>query len=286
MPELTFLEKLFVFFQHVVPQHWLSRCIGLLAESKVDAIKNHLIRQFIRQFKVDMASAKNSDPTSYASFNDFFTRPLAENARPIDHCPSSICSPADGVISECGHIDENRLLQAKGFSYDLETLMGDDRALASYFYDGEFATIYLSPKDYHRVHMPIDGKLKSTRYVPGKLFSVNNVTAQSVPHLFARNERLICLFDSNEGPFALVLVGAMVVAGIETTWAGQVTPLSKVSTQQVFDQEIHLKKGEEMGRFKLGSTVIALFPKDRIARDSWRTQNSTVKMGEKIAEGT
>lgn len=286
MSELSLLDRIFVFLQHVVPQHWLSRIVGWLASSRLEPIKNFLIRQFIKQFDVNMAEAANPDPTSYNTFNDFFTRELQADSRPIDTNPDTLCSPADGAISESGPIDKDRLLQAKGFYYELQDLMGGDADLYEPFVDGDFCTIYLSPRDYHRVHMPCDGKLIATRYVPGKLFSVNSVTARSVPHLFSRNERLICLFESDKGPFALVLVGAMIVAGIETVWAGQVTPLSRVTTKLDFTQPIVLKKGEEMGRFKLGSTVIALFPNNMLNKEQFAElmqEGKKVAMGETLA---
>lgn len=282
MPELSFLDRLFVFLQHIVPQHWLSRFIGMLADSQVKSIKNFLIKQFIDQFDVNMSEAENPDPKSYASFNEFFVRPLKSDVRTVDTVSEAFCSPADGAISEFGEIKNDRLIQAKGYYFDLLSLVGDDPALAEPFSSGNFATIYLSPKDYHRVHMPFKGKLIATRYVPGKLFSVNNVTANSVPYLFARNERLVCLFETDKGPMAMILVGAMIVAGIETVWSGQVTPLPKLATTTRFDQDIELDKGQEMGRFKLGSTVIILSPKDQIQFDELKV-GQDLRMGEKIA---
>lgn len=281
MNELSFFDRLFVFLQHIVPQHLLSRLIGHLAESKIKAIKNFLIESFINQFDVDMSEAKDPEIKNYASFNEFFVRELKEGARPVDSNDYAFCSPADGAISEMGAINKDRIIQAKGFNYDLETLLGGDKTMAELFLNGDFATIYLSPKDYHRVHMPCAAKLRATRYIPGKLFSVNDVTAQSVPHLFARNERLVCLFDTDDGPIAMILVGAMIVAGIETVWSGQATPLSKVSTSTRFDTDIELEKGEEMGRFKLGSTVILLTPKDQIQYRNLQKGDS-LRMGESI----
>lgn len=282
MPELSFLDRLFVFLQHIVPQHWLSRLIGMLADSKVKPVKNFLIKQFIDQFNVNMSEAENPDPKSYASFNEFFVRPLKSDIRTVDTASDAFCSPADGAISEFGEIKNDKLIQAKGYNFDLLSLVGDDPALAEPFSGGNFATIYLSPKDYHRVHMPFKGKLIATRYVPGKLFSVNNVTANSVPYLFARNERLVCLFETDKGPMAMILVGAMIVAGIETVWSGQVTPLSKLATTTRFDQDVELDKGQEMGRFKLGSTVIILSPKNQFEFDELEV-GQELRMGEKIA---
>ncbi len=282
MPELTLLEKVFVFLQHIVPHHLLSRLTGMLADSEIKAVKDFLIKQFINQFDVDMSEAENPDPTSYKSFNQFFVRPLKEGVRPIDENEDAFCSPADGAVSEFGEIKNDRLIQAKGYSYDLLSLVGDDSAIAEPFSGGNFATIYLSPRDYHRVHMPFEGKLVATRYIPGKLFSVNDVTANSVPYLFARNERLVCLFETDKGPMAMILVGAMIVAGIETVWSGQVTPLSKIATTTRFDQDVELEKGQEMGRFKLGSTVIILSPKDQFTFDDLNV-GQKLRMGEAIA---
>ena len=282
MPELTLLEKVFVFLQHIVPHHWLSRLTGMLADSEIKAVKDFLIKQFINQFDVDMSEAENPDPTSYKSFNQFFVRPLKEGVRPIDENEDAFCSPADGAVSEFGEIKNDRLIQAKGYSYDLLSLVGDDSAIAEPFSGGNFATIYLSPRDYHRVHMPFEGKLVATRYIPGKLFSVNDVTANSVPYLFARNERLVCLFETDKGPMVMILVGAMIVAGIETVWSGQITPLSKIATTTRFDQDVELEKGQEMGRFKLGSTVIILSPKDQFTFDDLNV-GQKLRMGEAIA---
>ena len=287
MPELSLLEKLFVFFQHIVPQKLLSRLTGTLADSTYPPLKNFLIKQFAKQFDVDLSAAEVKDITAYNSFNAFFTRALDTDARSVDNDPGYFCSPVDGTISQSGPIDEKRILQAKGHYFDLTTLMANDSELIDPFIDGSFATIYLSPRDYHRIHMPYDGKLIATHYVPGKLFSVNDTTAQSVPGLFARNERLVCLFESEHGVFAMVLVGAMIVAGIETVWAGQVAPQPSTPQKQRFDQEIFLQKGQEMGRFKLGSTVILLTPAGmcdpRAVGEHWCNRQS-LEMGQRFIE--
>ena len=286
MPELTFLEKLFVFLQHLLPQHTASRLVSILADTRSSSIKNFLIGQFIKSFSVDMREAKIKQIEEFDSFNEFFTRELEEGVRSFDSDAKAICSPADGRISQCGPIEDGRLIQAKGHEFKLDSLMGGDIDIANDFKRGWFSTIYLSPRDYHRVHMPLDGKLVATRYVPGKLFSVNDVTAQSVPHLYARNERLICIFESSIGRFAIILVGAMIVAGIETVWSGQVTPGSKLPFTQEYTGPLQLAKGDEMGRFKLGSTVILLFPEDAIDEDSFSTEpdeGGVIKLGEKIA---
>ncbi len=285
MPELSLLEKLFVFFQHIVPQHLLSRITGALAETRYKPIKDFLIRQFIHQFDVDLTDAELTDAEAYPSFNAFFTRALKDEARPVDSSEGVFCSPVDGTISQAGSIDRQTLMQAKGHYFDLETLMAGDSQLIEPFIDGAFSTIYLSPKDYHRIHMPYAGKLLATRYVPGKLFSVNDTTTQSVPGLFARNERLICLFECEHGNFAMVLVGAMIVAGIETVWSGQITPLSSNSQKQQYDTEVFLEKGQEMGRFKLGSTVILLLPKgmaDTAAIEETWPAGEALRMGQRF----
>jgi phosphatidylserine decarboxylase len=279
------MDRLFIFFQHLVPQHLLSRMTGWLAEVRYPIwLKNRVIRQFISHFEVNMAEAAEPDPEAYPNFNEFFTRPLAEGVRPIDD--SDIVCPADGAISQLGAIDEGRIFQAKGQWFSTRELLGGDEQRAKQFEDGEFATIYLSPRDYHRVHMPIGGRLLATSYIPGKLFSVNGVTAENVERLFARNERLVCYFDTAAGPMALVLVGAMVVAGIETVWSGQVAPPLKepvVTDYQQPPAAVELAKGEEMGRFKLGSTVILLFPKGSIDWDERYVSGTATRLGEPLA---
>lgn len=279
------MDRLFIFFQHLVPQHLLSRMTGWLAEVRYPIwLKNRVIRQFISHFEVNKAEAAEPDPEAYPNFNEFFTRPLAEGVRPIDD--SDIVCPADGAISQLGAIDEGRIFQAKGQWFSTRELLGGDEQRAKQFEDGEFATIYLSPRDYHRVHMPIGGRLLATSYIPGKLFSVNGVTAENVERLFARNERLVCYFDTAAGPMALVLVGAMVVAGIETVWSGQVAPPLKeplVTDYQQPPAAVELAKGEEMGRFKLGSTVILLFPKGSIDWDERYVAGTATRLGEPLA---
>lgn len=249
-------------------------------------LKNWVIRQFIHAFNVDMSQAQESDYTQYATFNDFFTRPLLDGARPISS--ASIVCPADGAISQMGAIENGLLLQAKGRYYTAEALLGGDDVAAAQFKDGQFATVYLSPKDYHRVHMPIAGRLTATHYIPGQLFSVNGVTAENVDRLFARNERLVCYFDTELGPMAMILVGAMVVAGIETVWSGQVAPLTKQPVRTNFVElpaPIELGKGEEMGRFKLGSTVILLFPPGSMSWEDGYAAGVPTCMGEALGAG-
>jgi len=281
------MDSLFIFFQHIVPQHGLSRLTGWLAEVRNPVwLKNFVITWFVKQFEVNMAEAEQPDPTAYANFNDFFTRPLQEGARPI--AQADIVCPADGAISQLGAIEEGRIFQAKGQHFTTRELLGGDEARAALFHDGQFATIYLSPRDYHRVHMPLAGKLSATRYIPGQLFSVNGVTAENVERLFARNERLVCYFDTELGPMAMILVGAMVVAGIETVWSGQVAPpTGELSTcdYQHLPAPVTLGKGEEMGRFKLGSTVILLFPKGSMNWDERYVAGTTTRLGGALGSG-
>ncbi|WP_027858264.1 archaetidylserine decarboxylase [Marinobacterium jannaschii] len=259
-------DKLFILLQQLLPQHCLSRLVGRIAECKNPKVKNTFIRWFAKRYQINMSEALVEEPTAYENFNAFFTRALKPDARSIDMTAEAIVSPADGAISQLGTIANGRIFQAKGRGYGLSTLLGGDMNLANEFKDGRFATIYLSPRDYHRVHMPVKGTLRQTIYVPGDLYSVNQTTAENVDQLFARNERLVAIFDTEFGPMAMVLVGAMIVAGIETVWSGQEAPVLKAPVSRDFSNqpqpEITLDKGVEMGRFKLGSTVVLLFGKD------------------------
>lgn len=269
--------------QYLLPQHLLSRGVGWLANTRIGFIKRPLIRMFAKQYKVNMSEAQQPNLDSYANFNEFFTRPLNEDARPL--AGSGLLSPADGAISQLGTINDDRVFQAKGHDFSLTELLGGNFERAQPFRDGSFATIYLSPRDYHRVHMPLSGKLTEMIYVPGKLFSVNSVTARNVPSLFARNERLVCIFATNHGPMAVVLVGAMIVAAIETPWAGQVAPrnMRYVTSQSYQGDEVSLARGEEMGRFKLGSTAIVIMPKDTVAWSGNFKEGTPIQMGEQLA---
>lgn len=275
-------ESLFIFLQHCTPQHKLSRLVGFFAKSKIRLIKNLFIRNFAKKYAVDLTDAQRQSFHDYSSFNDFFTRELKPEARPIDSRSNSIVSPADGCFSQLGRIDESRIFQAKGHHFDIEDLLAK-KDLVKQYSRGHFATVYLSPKDYHRVHMPTDGTLTSTSYVPGDLFSVNNTTAEKVSSLFARNERLVCHFDTAHGPMCVILVGAMIVAGIETVWSGSVAP---AATRHIVHSgsahPVSLKKGEELGRFMLGSTVILLFPENTLNWCEHHTAGSPIKMGEAI----
>ncbi|NOG30875.1 phosphatidylserine decarboxylase [Halomonas sp. TBZ9] len=276
---MTFAQQAFALLQYPLPHHALSRLIGKLAECDSPKLKNALIKAFIQRFNVDMREALSEDINAYTSFNDFFTRPLKDAARPIGE---GIVSPADGTLSQFGPIRAGQLVQAKGHIFSAQTLLGGDASLAEAFLGGSFATVYLSPRDYHRVHMPMTGTLREMIYVPGRLFSVNQATANHVPGLFARNERLVCIFDTEQGPMAVVLVGAMIVAAIETVWAGQITPLAGSPQRTRFDQPITLEKGAEMGRFKLGSTVVMCFA-EPLAFDDWAA-NSKIQMGQAFTE--
>ncbi|WP_447955761.1 archaetidylserine decarboxylase [Vreelandella sp. EE7] len=253
---MSLFQKAFSLIQYPLPHHGISRLTGWFAQSDVPWLKNMLIKAFIKRFGVDMREALEPDPTAYKHFNAFFTRALKADARPLGE---GLLSPADGALSRHGVIEEGQLIQAKGHRYSAQTLLGGDAALAAEFAGGSFATVYLSPSDYHRVHMPATGTLREMIYVPGRIFSVNQATARYVPNLFARNERLVCIFDSPEGAFAMVLVGAMVVAAIETVWSGQVTPLAGTPQRTRFERPVTLARGEEMGLFKLGSTVVMCF---------------------------
>lgn len=279
--------NLFILFQYIIPQAILSRLAGALAECRIAWIKNRFINWFIRRYQVDMSIALDPNPQSYRHFNDFFTRSLAEGQRPIDQTSNSIVFPADGCISQLGEIKDGRVFQAKEQEYSLLELVGGNTEHAKPFKNGHFATVYLSPKDYHRVHMPLAGKLESMIHVPGDLFSVNETTADNVPRLFARNERVVCLFSTEAGPMAVILVGAMIVASIETTWAGLVTPVKKQIRHWEYGnnrQGISLAKGEEMGRFKLGSTAIVLFSEDCVQWQESLQAQSPVVMGEVMGE--
>ena len=276
--------ELFVALQRVLPKHALSRLIARAAQSKRPWLKNYLIQQAIKSFSIDMSEAEFGDINHYTTFNEFFTRPLKQGVRPVDQSNSSIVSPADGAVSQAGKIDNNRLIQAKGVDYSAARLLGSS-VEAELFNNGEFATIYLSPRDYHRVHMPCDGRLLSARYIPGELFSVNEMTAEGLPNLFARNERLVCHFDSDNGPFVVIFVGAMLVAGIETVWHGFYQPNPELIQETDYSQKnLRFSKGEEIGRFKFGSTVILLFPEHAMSWSDNMTPKSVLRMGEKVGQ--
>jgi len=277
--------------QYAMPKHFLSRMVGKLAAARLGGLTTWLIKLFIKQYKIDMSEAQYSDPAHYKTFNEFFTRPLKEGVRPLNAEADIIAHPVDGAISQLGAIVDGQLIQAKGHDYSLQALLGGSEQDTAPFLGGEFATIYLAPKDYHRIHMPIDGTLSKMIYVPGDLFSVNPLTAQNVPNLFARNERVVAIFDTEIGPLAMVLVGATIVASIETIWAGTVTP---PAGKDVFswnypttgDNAITLKKGEEMGRFKLGSTVILAWGANQAEILADQQPETVTRMGTPFAKIT
>lgn len=271
-------KQIFIQAQRVVPQHQLSRVVGKLAASENPIVKNTVIQAFKAQYGIDMSIAEQSNALKYKSFNEFFTRSLKDGVRAIDDSPNSIVSPADGAISQLGKIEDGDIFQAKGQSFSVEKLIADPQ-LAEPFKNGQFATVYLSPKDYHRVHMPFAGTLTETLYVPGELFSVNQTTAENIPSLFARNERMVCLFDTELGRMAVVLVGAMIVAGIETVATGKVKPTGRLELNQ---HNLLLEKGAELGRFYLGSTAVILFEQDKMQWDAMFKANSVVVMGEAL----
>ena len=269
--------NVFTTLQQLVPQQQLSKVAGRLAASRHPYVKRTFIRSFAKAYNVSLDEYERQSLNAYESFNDFFTRELKEDARPIDMTPHGIVSPADGIISQLGQIDDHKLLQAKGRYYDVGQLLADSED-GRYFADGSFATVYLAPSNYHRVHMPFAGTLTKTRYVPGTLFSVNNPTAANVPDLFARNERLVCLFDTVYGKAAVVMVGAMIVAGIETVATGKIARTDDI---QEAEHNMIFEKGDELGRFYLGSTAIVVLPKG--AKADWQDSmkaDSVVKMGQ------
>ena len=275
-------DHLKILLQYLLPKHLFSRLVGRLAAKEGGRLPQWLIKRFIRQYKVNMSEALHEDPDHYHSFNDFFTRALKADARPVVEDENLLAMPVDGAISQLAPIMQGRIIQAKGHDYSARALLGGDKALAEPFMGGDFATIYLAPKDYHRIHMPIDGILKTMIYVPGELFSVNPLTASRVPELFARNERVVCLFDTAAGPMAMVLVGATIVASIETVWSGTVTPPAGKRIQRWdYDPATapRLAKGEEMGRFKLGSTVVCLFAPGKVTLQAQLLPGTPTRMG-------
>ena len=275
-------DRLAVLPQYFLPKYLLTAFAGLVANDVGGARTTRLINWFVNKYQVNMAEAANSDTASYASFNEFFTRPLREGVRPITS--SAYACPVDGAISEFGDIKDDQIFQAKGHFFSTTALVGGDAELAAKYQNGQFANIYLSPRDYHRIHMPCDGRLKRMIYVPGELFSVNPTTARGVPGLFARNERVVCVFDSPAGEFVLVLVGATIVGSMQTAWHGIVNPPrgKKVREWTYEDQDIQLRKGEEMGRFLLGSTVVMLFAKDSMRFNPLWQPAGAVRLGEEM----
>ncbi len=279
-------DRLFLALQHVLPKRALTEMMGALARSQGGGATTAAIRWFVRRYGVNMSEAANPDIASYACFNDFFTRALREGARPLAQA-DWLC-PVDGAISQFGPVKGDQVFQAKGHQYSTRALVGGDAALAAQFQDGDFATLYLSPRDYHRIHMPCEGRLQRMIHVPGDLYSVNPATARGVPGLFARNERVVCVFDTAHGPFVLVLVGATIVGSMATVWHGVVNPprVGVVREWRYQDQDITLAQGAEMGRFLLGSTVVMLWPRLGSGlrfNEGW-APGGAIRMGEVMAQ--
>jgi phosphatidylserine decarboxylase len=278
-------HRLYVGLQHLLPQHLLSALIYRATRVRWRPFKSLQIGAFIRLFGVDMGQARDPDPAAYAHFNAFFTRALRADARPAAEEADAVLCPADGTLSQLGAIDDGLIFQAKGLAYSLDRLLAGESGWTERFSGGDFATVYLSPRDYHRVHMPVGARLRAMRHVPGRLFSVNAVTTSLVPRLFTRNERVVCLFDGEAGPMAVVLVGAIFVGSMETVWSGQVTPRTarlperKTCSARSF---VELGKGEEMGRFNMGSTVILLFPPRAVEWDPDLTPGQPVRVGQRL----
>jgi len=281
---MSLLDSTKIFFQYVLPKHAVSLAAGKLAEVRTGWFKELFIKKFAKTYKIDMSNAIEPDLSKYECFNDFFTRAIHLDSRPIDNDKNSFCSPVDGAMSQFGKIEEGRIIQAKGHGFSALELLGGIEEQADFFKNGEFCTIYLAPKDYHRIHMPCDGKLISMTHVPGQLFSVNPLTARSVPKLFARNERVVSLFDTQFGKMAMVSVGATIVGSIETVWAGTITPPSRKEVKEwdYASENISLKKGEEMGRFKLGSTVILLMENKNWQWDDSIELEADVVLGQRL----
>ncbi len=277
-------DQLAVLPQYLFPKQLVTQIMGRLASREGGDATQWAIRRFAQRYGVNMQEAAMSDFESYKTFNAFFTRPLKEGVRPI--AESDWVCPVDGAISQFGAIEKDQIFQAKGQSYSLRALVGGDEKLAAPFENGQFACIYLSPKDYHRIHMPCDGQLTQMIYVPGALFSVNPTTARGVPGLFARNERVVCAFDTDRGPMVLVLVGATVVGSMATAWHGVVNPprAKKVRRWKYTKQDTYLFKGQEMGRFLLGSTVVMLWPQDSLHFNPAWVPAGGVRMGEVMAD--
>ena len=273
-------DRLAVLPQYLLPKQALTALAGRIAGAQAGRLTTQLIKWFVQRYQVNMSEAADSNVASYVSFNDFFTRALKDGARPL--ASAELICPVDGAISQFGTIRGQQIFQAKGHDYSSTALLGGDAALAERFDDGSFATLYLSPKDYHRIHMPCSGRLQRMIYVPGELFSVNPTTARAVPGLFARNERVVCIFESTSGPFALVLVGATIVGSMATVWHGVVNSKRSGELQEwrYDDQAVDLQQGAEMGRFLLGSTVVLLFPKGPLQFNPNWAPGRAIRMGE------
>jgi phosphatidylserine decarboxylase len=277
-------DRLAVWPQYALPKQALTSFAGVVASARGGAITTRLIHWFVGKYGVDMSEAAEPDITRYPTFNEFFTRALRPGARPL--APADLVCPVDGAISQFGAIEHDQIFQAKGHRYSTTALVGGDSALGATFDNGHFATLYLSPKDYHRIHMPCDGQLLRMIHVPGALFSVNPTTARGVPGLFARNERVVCVFDSAHGPFVLALVGATIVGSMATVWHDVVNPprVKQVREWHYRDQDVRLKQGDEMGRFLLGSTVVMLFPRGELRFNPAWVPGRPIRLGEAMAD--
>ncbi len=283
---MRFFDSLKVIPQYFIPKQLLSEGMHWLMQVEVPWIKNTIIKLLTKLYKIDISEAENEDIDAYPHFNAFFTRALKADVRPIDDHPQNWCSPVDGVVSQSHPIQGNQLIQAKCHDYTLEALLGGDISYAQNFINGDAAVIYLSPKDYHRIHMPTDARLLSMTYVPGDLFAVNPATVRSIPGLFARNERLIIRFKNEHGDFCLIMVGAIFVGSMETVWEGKITP-EYGPTIRHWDYQsdnLHFQKGQEIGRFNMGSTVVLLTPAEKMPSLGQITQNTSIKMGEILAQ--
>jgi phosphatidylserine decarboxylase len=280
-------DRAFILLQHLLPQHTLSRVVHALARVRWRGFKNTLIRTFMRGFKPVMSDARQPDPLAYESFNAFFTRELATGARPQPQDPLTVSSPVDGTISQIGYLDGQSMLQAKGRSFSLAALLAAEDAQTAQFSGGAFATLYLAPYNYHRIHMPRPGLLRTTRHVPGRLFSVNAVTAAAVAALFARNERVVCIWDEDRRPFSMVLVGALFVGSITTVWHGEITPPTRRAAREltpVAGPGAQLARGDLMGWFNMGSTVILLFPKGMVRWQEQLAAGMSIRVGQPLGQ--
>ena len=279
-------DRLFALLLHLLPHHLLSELMYWVTRIEWRPLKDWLINLVVRIYQVDLSQAESPHARDYRHFNAFFTRALRSELRPIEARPDAVVSPVDGTVSQIGTIADGRIFQAKGREYTLTELLGGESRWSESFEDGEFATIYLSPRDYHRIHMPLSGRLLEMSHIPGRLFSVSPATTRTIPRLFSRNERIVNIFQTDAGPVALIMVGAIFVASMDTVWAGTVAPLSRRISRWRYGEEavasVELGRGEEMGRFNMGSTVILLFPKERIAWDPALRSGSEVQMGEEI----
>ena len=284
--DANLVDTLFALLLYALPHHLLSQVMYWITRCEWVPFKNQLIQQAIKLYSIDMDLAAEPDPSTYRCFNDFFTRALRPDARPLAPEKDAILCPVDGAVSQAGRIEDGRIFQAKGQDYTLEELVGGDRALTQAFEDGNFATIYLSPRDYHRIHLPLAGKLKKMLHIPGRLFSVSPSTTRTVPRLFSRNERVVNIFETETGPVAVIMVGAIFVASMDTVWAGTVAPLSRSVRSWDYNGEqtgaLEFERGAEIGRFNMGSTVVLLFGKETMKWSEAMQPDNKVCMGENI----